>query len=136
MVRRRYRQPSLLNRLMFRFSLNPIFNPMSEFPMPTSRRNVFVRTVAAACGDVAGAVAIAAVCAWLIEFAALGAFLSFLAWLVGALVALALSQYLVHPAVNAVLCDRKLDAAVDAIAPLWRQLRSTLARFIPDAAPA
>ena len=136
MVRRRYRQPSLLNRLMFRLSLHPIFNPMLEFPMPMSRRNVFVRTVAAACGDVAGAVAIAAVCAWLIEFAALGLFLSFLAWLVGALVALGLSQYVVHPAINAVLCDRKLDAAVDAIAPLWRQLRSTVARFIPDTAPS
>ena len=131
MVRRRYRQPSLLNKLMFRLSLHPIFNPMSEFPMPTSRRNVFIRTVAAACGDVAGAVAIAAGCAWLIEFAALGLFLSFLAWLVGALVALAFSQYLVHPAVNAVLCDRKLDAAVDAIAPLWGHLRRTLSRFVP-----
>lgn len=82
--------------------------------MPTSRRNVFVRTVVAACGDVAATVAIAAACAWLIEFAALGVFLSFLAWLVGALLSLAFSQYVVHPAVAALLCDRKLDAVVVA----------------------
>jgi len=104
--------------------------------MPTSRRNTIIRAVASVAGDLAASVAVAASCVWLIEAAALGLFLSFLAWLVGALLALALSQYVVQPAVNAVLCDRKLDAAVDAITPLWRQLRSAFARFIPDTAPA
>ena len=104
--------------------------------MTISRRNNIVRAVASVAGDIATGVAVAAGCVWLIEAASLGLFLSFLAWLVGALIALALSQYVVHPAVNAVLCNHKLDAAVDAIAPLWRQLRTRIARFIPDTAPA
>ena len=66
-------------------------------------------------GDIAVGVALATACAWVIEAAALGLFLSFLMWLVGTLLALALSQYLVHPAVQLVLSDRKLDGAVDAL---------------------
>ena len=113
----RYRQPSLWNTLRFRISLLPLFNPLSRFPM-SSRRNTVIRTVAALCGDIAVGVALAAACAWVIEAAALGLFLSFLLWLVGALLALALSQYLVHPAVQLVLSDRKLDGAVDALSVL------------------
>ena len=81
----------------------------------SSRRNTVIRTVAALCGDIAVGVGLATACAWVIEAAALGLFLSFLLWLVGALLALALSQYLVHPAVQLVLSDRKLDGAVDAL---------------------
>ncbi len=110
----RYRQPSLWNTLRFRISLLPLFNPLSRFPM-SSRRNTVIRTVAALCGDIAVGVALATACAWVIEAAALGLFLSFLLWLVGTLLALALSQYLVHPAVQLVLSDRKLDGAVDAL---------------------
>lgn len=104
---------------MFRLSLLPPFNPLSEFPMST-RRNVLIRSVAVVCGDVAAAVALASACTWLIEAASLGLFLGFLAWLLGALMALALSQYLVHPAVNALLCNRKLDRSIDALSALTR----------------
>ena len=113
----RYRKPSLWNTLRFRISLHPLFNPLSRFPM-SSRRNTVIRTVAALCGDIAVGVALATACAWVIEAAALGLFLNFLLWLVGTLLALALSQYLVHPAVQLVLSDRKLDGAVDALSGL------------------
>lgn len=113
----RYRQPSLWNTLRFRISLHPLFNPMSRFPM-SSRRNTLIRTVTALCGDIAVGLALATACAWIIEAAALGLFLSFLLWLVGTLLALALSQYLVHPAVQLVLSDRKLNGAVNAVAAL------------------
>ena len=113
----RYRQPSLWNTLRFRISLLPLFNPLSRFPM-SSRRNTVIRTVAALCGDIAVGVALATACAWVIEAAALGLFLSFLLWLIGTVLALALSQYLVHPAVQLVLSDRKLDGAIDALGVL------------------
>ena len=113
----RYRQPSLWNTLRLRISLLPLFNPLSRFPM-SSRRNTVIRTVAALCGDIAVGVALATACAWIIEAAALGLFLSFLLWLVGTVLALALSQYLVHPAVQLVLSDRKLDGAIDALGVL------------------
>ena len=120
----RYRQPSLWNTLRFRISLLPLFNPLSRFPM-SSRRNTVIRTVAALCGDIAVGVALATACAWVIEAAALGLFLSFLLWLVGSLLSLALSQYLVHPAVQLVLSDRKLDAACKALASLTNAAQNT-----------
>ena len=91
----------------------------------SSRRNTVIRTVAALCGDIAIGVAVATACAWVIESAALGLFLSFLLWLVGTLLALALSQYLVHPAVQLVLSDRKLDAAFKALASLTNSAQTT-----------
>ena len=111
---RRIRQPSTWNTLKFKLSLLPIFNPMSEFPM-SSRRNTLLRTVAAVSGDIATGIAMAAACVWLIEAAALGLFLSFLLWLLGALIALAFSQYVVHPTVAVMLSNRKLDASIEAI---------------------
>lgn len=125
----RYRQPSFLNNLLFELSLFPIFNPMSEFPMSTSRRNVIIRTVATLAGDIATGVAVASTCIWIIEGAALGLFLSFLIWLVGALSALALSQYVVHPALTVLLSDRKLDLAVDVVQLLGSRL-SQLTRSV------
>ena len=113
--RRRFRQPSFLNNLLFELSLLPILNPMSEFPMSTSRRNVIIRTVATVAGDIATGLAVASACIWIIESAALGLFLSFLIWLIGTLLALALSQYVVHPALTTLLSDSKLDLAVDAV---------------------
>ena len=56
----------------------------------SSRRNTVIRTVAALCGDIAVGVALATACGWVIEAAALGLFLSFLLWLVGTLLALAI----------------------------------------------
>ncbi len=96
--------------------------------MPTSRRNILIRTVASAVGDITVGVACASVALWIIEAASLGLFLSFLIWLISALVALALSQYVVHPATKALLSDRKLDLAVDAVSSLGERL-ARFARF-------
>jgi VanZ family protein len=117
---RRYRQPSLLNTLLFKASLLNPFTP-TEFPM-SSRRNIIIRTVAAVAGDIATGIAVAAACVWVIETAALGVFLSFLIWLLGAIAALALSQFLLHPALTAALSDRKLDMAVGAVTNLADRL--------------
>ncbi len=119
--RRRYRQPSLLNTLLFRLSL---LNPLTptEFPMSNSRRNILIRSVATIVGDIATGVAVASACVWLIEAATLGIFLSFLVWLLGTLVALALSQYVVHPTLTVVLSDAKLDLAVEAVSGLADRL--------------
>ena len=113
----RYRQPSLLNTILFRLSLLPPFTSL-EFPMPITRRNAIVRTVATLCGDLTVGFAVASVALWVIEAAALGLFLSFLTWLIGALLALAFSQFVLHPAMAVVLSDRKLDLAVDAVSGL------------------
>lgn len=118
--RRRFRQPSLLNNLLFQASLLNPFNP-SEFPM-SSRQNIIIRTVATVAGDIAVGVAVASACIWIIETAALGLFLSFLVWLLGALAALALSQYVLHPALTAALSDRKLDLAVTTVNGLTDRL--------------
>ena len=80
----------------------------------SSRRNTFIRTVAALGGDIATGLAMASRCVWLIEAAALGLFLSFLLWLIALAVGLAVSQYVVHPVSQLVLSDHKLDAAVSA----------------------
>ena len=82
----------------------------------SSRRNLIIRSVAGLCGDIALGVAVASACVWLIEYATLGLFLSFLLWLLGAIAALALSQLVLHPAVKVLLSDQKLDAAVNALA--------------------
>ena len=81
----------------------------------SSRRNVLIRSVASLAGDVAIAVAVASACIWIIEAATLGLFLSFLLWLLGAVLSLALSQLLLHPAVTLLLSDQKLDLAVNAL---------------------
>lgn len=126
--RSHYRQPSLLNELMFKLSLLNPFTP-TEFPM-SSRRNIIIRTVATIAGDIATGVAVASACIWIIETAALGLFLSFLIWLLGTIAALALSQYVLHPALSVALSDCKLDLAVDAVTGLadriTRFARSTL----------
>ena len=77
--------------------------------MSDSRRNVLIRSVATLAGDIATGLAVASACVWLI----------------GALVALALSQYVVHPAVSLLLSDRKLDVGIDAA--------SALAKFVLQA---
>ncbi len=125
---RRFKQPSLLNSLLAQLSdLNPLTS--KEFFM-SSRRNIIIRTVATVCGDIATGVAVAGAAVWIIETAALGLFLSFLVWLLGVIAALALSQYIVQPALNVVLSDQKLDMAVNAVTSLADRLtafaRSTL----------
>ncbi|WP_210546104.1 hypothetical protein [Rhodoferax sp. PAMC 29310] len=104
--------------------------------MSTSRRNTLIRTIAALSGDFAAGFAVAAACVWLIEYAALGLFLSFLLWLLAVIVALALSQHVIHPAVTLFLSNQKLDVAVqaastlaDAIGITGEQVALGLARY-------
>lgn len=88
----------------------------------STRRNLIIRTVATIVGDFTTGMAIASLAVWIIETAALGLFLSFMVWLISALVALALSQYVVHPALTVVLSDHKLDVAVQAVSGLADRL--------------
>lgn len=113
----RRRDPPLWNRIWHCIAHTPLFNPMSRFPM-TTRRNFLIRTVATLVGDIAIACAMASACAWLIETAALGLFLSFMVWLIGTLLALAVSQYIVHPGVQFLLSDQKLNDTLAAIGGL------------------
>jgi hypothetical protein len=83
--------------------------------MSKARRNALIRTVATITGDIAAGVAMASLAAWIIETATLGLFLSFLVWLLAAIAALALSQFVVHPTATVLLSDHKLDLAVDAL---------------------
>lgn len=99
--------------------------------MSHSRRNILVRSMAVLAGDVATGVALATACVWMIEVAALGLFLSFLVWLLGLALSLALSQYLVHPAVQLVLSDRKLDGAVFAVQSMARRAHAWVKPLMP-----
>ncbi|WP_382227808.1 hypothetical protein [Hydrogenophaga atypica] len=75
----------------------------------TQRRKAMIRMLATISGDVAVGMVLASACMWMIHIAAWGIFLSFLAWLIAAVLALVISQYVVHPTVKFVLSDRKLD---------------------------
>ena len=104
-----------------------------------SRRNFFIRSIASVTGDAAIGFAMASACVWIIQSAALGVFLSFLLWLLAIALSLTLSQYVLHPAVSALLCDRKLDkclaAAGDALsagAEAAAQLRGYLQPYGVD----
>lgn len=90
--------------------------------MSTSRRNTMIRTIATITGDIAVGVACASVAIWIIETAALGLFLAFLTWLLAGIAALALSQFVVHPATKVLISDKKLDLAVNAILGLADRL--------------
>lgn len=90
--------------------------------MSNSRRNILIRAAATVTGDITVAVAVASACIWTIEAAALGLFLSFLLWLLGVLLSLALSQYVVHPALTVLLSDSKLDLAFDAVKALGNRI--------------
>lgn len=79
------------------------------------RHAFLVRSVTTISGDIAIGVALASACTWLIQAAALGLFLSFVAWLLTIILSLAVSQYLVYPAVQVVLSGRKLDHAAHAV---------------------
>ena len=106
----------------------------------SARRNVFIRSVATVTGDLTIGYAMASACLWVIQSAALGLFLSFLLWLLAIVLALAFSQYVLHPAMAVLLCDRKLDQSLavtadavrtgaEAAKQLWRwaqQLRLDL----------
>ena len=128
--RHRYRQPSLLNNLLFRFkNLNPLTR--MEFPMPTSRRNIIIRSIASIVGDITVGVAFASAAVWIIESAALGLFLSFLVWLLAGIAALAFSQHIFHPTAKVVLSDQKLDMACNAITGLATRLNLYTRSLLP-----
>lgn len=117
------RQPSLWNTSLFLLRQWPHTVFFARFAMHTSttphtRRNTLIRAVATVTGDIAVGAAMAAACVWLIEAASLGLFLSFLVWLIGSLLALAVSQFVVHPAAAVLLSDRKLDQVLDGASGL------------------
>lgn len=80
-----------------------------------ARRGALIRTVAALAGDIAVGVAVASACSWLVTSASLGVFLAFLAWLTAALLALYISQRVIHPGVAFLLSDSKLDDTLQAV---------------------
>ena len=86
----------------------------------SSRRNFFIRTAAAFAGDFTVGFALAAGCVWVIQFATLGLFLSFVLGLIALIVALSTSQLIVHPVVQFALSDRKLDHGLAVAADGWR----------------
>lgn len=109
---------------------------------PKSRRYFWIRTIVGITGDLALGIAMANACVWLIQAATLGLFLSFLLWIVTILLSMAISQYVVHPAVQFALSDHKLDRGLAALsslagvaadlgisAPTWLQLRQRVGRF-------
>ena len=83
-------------------------------------RNFLIRSAASITGDVAIATALIQTCIWIIEVAALGLFLQFMLWLLAALIALAISQYLIHPVVDLLLAEDKLTRTGRAINELRR----------------
>ncbi len=91
----------------------------------TSRRNVLIRSITGLCGDIAVAVTVASACSWIIQYATLGLFLTFLVWMLGLLISLAISQLVVHPIVDALLSNRKLDAALGVVGSFGDTVNAT-----------
>ncbi len=114
--RRRTSTSVIRNVLSQLAALTPVF-PM-ECSMSNARRNLIIRTVGTLCADIAVGVAVAGAVGWIIQSASLGLFLTFLLWVLGIIVALALSQYLVHPISKVLLSDQKLDLAFTALGGL------------------
>lgn len=83
------------------------------------RRYALVRTVATLTGDFSAGLAFGSLCSWIITTAALGTFLSFLAWLIAILLTMLVSQHIVHPGVKFLLSDRKLDDTVQTFKDLY-----------------
>jgi len=126
-----YRQPPLRAHLHAWFCNVFDLNPHPRYRMTYSRSRILVRIVATLTGDIAVGTALASACLWLIQSAALGLFLSFIAWLLAFFASLALSQYLVHPVVHVVLSDRKLNLAVQAVQQAGSTLQHRFARLNP-----
>ena len=84
-----------------------------------ARRNTVIRNIVALTGDITIGIALASACTWLINVAALGIFLSFLMWLITAVLTLAISQYIVNPSVKFLLSDHKLEDAISTASGLY-----------------
>jgi hypothetical protein len=80
--------------------------------MNRTRRNFLIRSVATITGDIAIGYAMASACIWVIQYAALSAFISFMLWLLTIFLSLAISQYALHPAMTVLLSDHKLDMSI------------------------
>lgn len=83
------------------------------------RRYALVRAVATLTGDFATGFAFGSMCSWIIATAALGTFLSFLAWLIAILLTMLVSQHIVHPSAKFLLSDHKLDDTVQTFKDLY-----------------
>ena len=101
---------------------------MNPFSNRRSARRAAIRSVVSVTGDIAAGVAIASACTWIIQTASLGFFLSFLVWLIGLVISLALSQYVVHPTIRLVLSDDKLDRGIAAVSSLGRAASALMGR--------
>ena len=101
---------------------------MNPFSNRRSARRAAIRSAVSLTGDVAAGVAIASACVWIIQTASLGLFLSFLIWLIGLVISLALSQYVVHPTIRLVLSDDKLDRGIAAVSSLGRAASTLMGR--------
>jgi hypothetical protein len=77
-----------------------------------TRRNFLIRSVATVTGDIAIGYAMASACIWVIQYAALSAFISFMLWLLTIVASLAMSQHILHPAMSVLLSDKKLDRSL------------------------
>ena len=99
-------------------------SPHSAFRYSTLRATVSL------AGDAGAAIAIASACAWIIESAALGLFLSFLVWLLGLIMSLALSQHIVHPTIQFAMADDKLNRGRALASALFDQLNTPAAQAI------
>ncbi len=101
---------------------------------PDSASRIYLlRSAAGLAGDAAVAAALIQGCLWIVEAAALGLFLQFMLWLLAALIALAISQYLIHPAVELLLADDKLTRTGRAIAELRRGFEQHVGPTVKDA---
>ena len=89
-----------------------------------------IRSMVSLAGDLGAGIAVAATCSWVIETATLGLFLSFLIWLLGLIVSLALSQHVVHPTVRFVLADDKFDRGLNTASALFDHLNTPAAQAV------
>lgn len=96
----------------------------------TAFRYSMLRSIVSLAGDIGAAIAVASACSWIIESAALGLFLSFLLWILGLIVSLAISQYVVHPTIQLVMADDKLDRGRAAASALFDQLNTPAAQAV------
>lgn len=134
-VRSANSQAVLLKTLLQRL-LPPSLSVLQEAAMTNPRKNVLIRTVGTLCADLAVGVAVASAVSWVVQAASLGLFLSFLISLVGLILALALSQYVVHPLATAILSDRKLDLLLDAVGVWARTMKAYASSAAAPAKPA
>jgi len=109
-----------------------------------TRRNFFIRSIATVTGDITIGYAMASACIWVIHYAALSAFISFMLWLLTIVLSLAISQYALHPAMTVLLSDKKLDRSLavtadavrtgaEAAKHLWGWAQQVRADFRPMA---